>query len=424
MACLFVTGPRGSGKSLFAVIQAFKYFALNKPVATNLNLYPDERLTGDYRCTRLPDIPLASSFLDLGLGCDPIYLQRETYDKTKFGLIILDEISLFLNAKSDKHFKEIMAYLVQSRKYGWDLIMLAQNKEQVHDEIYKPLCDNLVLCQADDLVSIPYLGKIMRMFGLKGTLPENYTALKLSGKSEQHAVMETISYTRKGYSLCYDTSQEFIEDSEYIDNVLVDMRASYSLVPDYILSGQKLIDSHINQIERIKSKVNNSKKEEGNKMAINHHQGKANAIKIGLLCLGLVVFLVLNNPLDNKLLSDVTGSSEPISEVQTVNEPIPEPVIVNQTENKQAVIDLDPYSGVFETMINDAELSIPFHSENENGLKAIVQITTPIKKSFISLDDLRVLGWYAQKTENVMFLKKGKKTIQVPLSLTSYDIKN
>lgn len=422
MAGFFYTGPRGSGKSLGAVHQIYERLTNDRPVATNLDIFPDYLIKKQYKLTRLPDKPSVKHLEILGYAYTDGPISKDDYDENKNGLIVLDEISLYLSSKRDKEFAPLMDWLVQSRKYGWDLLLLAQSKEQVNETVYKSLCDNLVLCKADKLVPIPYIGGLLKKIGLSGRLPDNHTAVVLNGRSEQGSIIETINYSRKKLQNFYNTAQTFNDGQELVNNNLMDMRAVYSVVPDYILSGQKLIDSHNNEIERIKSKVNNSKKEEGNKMAINHHQGKANAIKIGLLCLGLVVFLVLNNPLDNKLLSDVTGSSEPLSQVQTVNEPIPEPVIVNQTENKQAVIDLDPYSGVFETMINDAELSIPFHSENENGLKAIVQITTPIKKSFISLDDLRVLGWYAQKTENVMFLKKGKKTIQVPLSLTSYDV--
>ncbi|PHS69862.1 MAG: hypothetical protein COB22_08635 [Cycloclasticus sp.] len=412
MACSFITGTRGSGKSLYSVIEAFSYLNANKSVATNLNIYPDCRIKVDYKLTRIPDIPSSSSFRQLGLGCDEKFLTKEHYDKTKFGLILLDEISLFLNSKSDKEFKAIVAWLVQSRKYGWDIFCLAQNKEQVHDEVYKALCDNLVICKSDDLVSIPYMGRIMRMFGFKGMLPENYTALKLNGRSEQSEVMETISYSRKGFSLAYDTSQTFVEDYEYLNNRTVDMRCNYSVVSEYLLSGKKLIDEYKIKIDDITNKVSSIK--EGDTMALNHHEGAKNKMKIGLLIVGLIVFFYFNNPLDNKLLANVTGQEVLDNSEVEFKQALTLP--------QQTILSVNTVD-IFQSMIVGSELSIPIYNDTQ-GLNATIQIKNETRVTFISLDDLRVLGWYAVKVGNVFYLKKGKTTIQIPLSQTGYTYKN
>jgi len=416
MPCHYVTGSRGSGKSLYAVTQAFEYFDRGGRVASNLDLYPDERLTDNYRLTRLPDIPSAEHFLSLGLGCDNKYLLKETYDKTKFGLIILDEISLFLTSKKDKEFQPLMDWLVQSRKYGWDLILLAQTKEQVHETVYKALCDNLVLCKSDQLVTIPYIGKLMRSVGLSGRLPDKHTALILNGRSEQNDILETVAYSRQGFSSCYNTSQTFFEDTEYINGVNVDMRSVYSVVPEYILSGQHLIDGLKKDIQHIKDKVKESVKKKDSAMANNHHQGAALKIKFGLIALGLVAFLYFNNPLDNPMLSGITG-------VEPVPDPVPVAVSspVSVAAPKAGLIDLfdDANTDYFKKLIRGAEVTMPVYSF-EPTLSGVVQVKTDTKLVFVSLADLRVLGWFAVRSDNVVFLRKGKTTIKLLLSQSSY----
>lgn len=423
MACYFYTGSRGSGKTLGSVHQIYEYLKSGRPVATNLDINPKKLIDKGFNLTRLPDKPSSIHMHELGHAYIDDTTKSFTYDESKNGLIVLDEISLFLSSKRDKEFQPLMEWLVQSRKWGWDLILIAQSKEQVNETVYKALCDNLVLCKADKLVPIPYIGGLMRKIGFSGKLPDNHTALVLNGRSEQNGVIETISYSRKKLQNMYNTAQTFTDGLEYVNGELRDMRSSYRVVPDYILTGQKLIDGFNEQINIVKNKVKlaGKQKEEGKKMAIDHHKSTGNYIKIGLLALGLVVFLVLNNPLDNPMLSGVTGtaddpSHENIAEVKNNIKPVPVVQDINDLP-----INTDIYNGVFENMIKGAELSIPVHSEN-NGLSAIVQITTETQKSFISLADLRVLGWYAMKTENVIFLKKGKTTIQVPLSLTNYAI--
>lgn len=412
MACQYVTGSRGSGKSLYGVHRIREYLERDRRVATNLDIYPDNIITGHYDLTRLPDIPTSLNFVQLGLGCEPEFLARETYDKSKFGLLVLDEISIFLNSKKDLDFKTLSAWLVQSRKYGWDLILLAQTKEQVHEEIYKALCDNLVLCYSDSLVPIPYLAGIFKLFGLKGRLPDNHTALVLGGRSEQNDVIEKVAYSYKELKNFYNTSQTFNEDIDFINGSSVDMRANIQIVPDYILSGQKLIDRFNKKIDDVKLKL--AKYNEVKPMK-NAHQSQGLYIKMGLLAIGVVIFMYFNNPLDNKLLSNVTGQKDTVLDTPAVS--IVSPVVAavpavavyqNQT--------IDIYDGVFERMIQGAEITIPMWRD-QNGLTAIIQITTETNKAFISLDDLRVLGWYAQKVDNVFFLKKGKTTIQVPLSI-------
>lgn len=420
MACHYVTGPRGSGKSLFAVKVAFDdYLSKYKRVATNLDLFPDSFLNRHYDIVRVPDIPSAEHFEQIGLGCDKKYLTSKGYDDKKFGLIILDEISIFLKSKKDSEFSALMAWLVQSRKYGWDLILLAQNKEQVHDEVYLALCDHLVSCKADALVPIPYLGSILKKFGIKGNLPENYTALIFNGKSELNDVIETVSYSKDKYKLLYNTTQRFFKDVLYHNDTIHDMRAVYSLVPDYILSGQKLIDKFKDNIETIKTKVKNIDQlliDEGEIMAVNHHQKQGLYIKFGLLALGLVAFLYFNNPLDNKLLNNVTGLDD--VEQQSINtvQSNPQPLTQKPIQNN---FNLSPENDFFQDLISGAEVSIPVYSENDT-LKAYIQVKTETQTTFITLDDLRVIGWYALKQGNVVFLKKNNITIQIPLSKQTF----
>jgi len=115
-----VFGALGSGKSLIAVSRIRDYLEEGRPVASNLDLYPDHLPPG--RIVRLPDLVTADALNALGEN-------DNGGDETRNGLIVLDECALWLNSRKwgEKTRQALIDWMVHARKLGWDLMFLVQH---------------------------------------------------------------------------------------------------------------------------------------------------------------------------------------------------------------------------------------------------------------------------------------------------------
>ncbi|NOT98683.1 MAG: hypothetical protein HOO97_06270, partial [Sideroxydans sp.] len=142
-----LTGKRGTGKSLNAVKTIQQYLQQGRVVATNLDLFVEHLLPSNSRtiCYRLPDVPVSEvlnhPFFPLG-NPNPI-------DESRNGLLVLDECAGFLNSRDwkDKDRTALIAFLAQSRKFGWDLILIAQGPSMIDKQIRTELCDMHGVCR-------------------------------------------------------------------------------------------------------------------------------------------------------------------------------------------------------------------------------------------------------------------------------------
>lgn len=141
---LLITGKRGSGKTLTTMFLIQEKLEAGYPIATNLDLFPDNFLPpwNKSLIIRLPDIP---SPADL----EALPVANASYDEDKNGLIVLDECVKFLGArewnKGDR--TGLMSYFVETRKMGWDLAFLCQSPKMIDNQIREGLTDLHVQCR-------------------------------------------------------------------------------------------------------------------------------------------------------------------------------------------------------------------------------------------------------------------------------------
>lgn len=209
MADYLVTGKKGNGKSLVAVGRIRDALLQGRPIATNLDLNLEHLLPRNMRnvrAFRLPDQPSRADLDALGEGNDT--LRTPNYDEGRNGVIVLDELATWLNARTfaDKSRQGVLDWLVHSRKLGWDTYLIAQNPNQIDKQVREALCEYHVICRRLDRLKIPFLG-------IK--LPRVHLAFVKFGM-DQHAITAE-RWTYRGVSLFkgYDTTQRFSSSYPY-----------------------------------------------------------------------------------------------------------------------------------------------------------------------------------------------------------------
>lgn len=286
-----IQGVRGEGKSLAAVGKIKEYMLKGRPVATNLNLFLEHLLPHDNNTIayRLPDHPRLVDFQILPPAYDPKYKGEDMN-----GLLVLDELGTWLNARNwnDKNRLEMLNWLFLSRKDHWDLILLAQDYEMIDSQVRTTLCDFIVQASRLDRQKIPYLAGALRFFGLSGMMPRVHRYHVYYGMSFQTNPVATWTYTGKDFYDGYDTNQKFMNGLEPLCGSLVDMRATYSYIPVNYLTGDVFVKRLEKQILQLKKhfqpKQNTT---ETDPMAKKGTAKEQNYLKIGLLAIGLVIFL-------------------------------------------------------------------------------------------------------------------------------------
>jgi len=164
MAVYVMTGRLGSGKTLISVKRIRDYLRNGAVVATNLDLNVEHLLpltNKTARLIRLPDKPAVHDFIQLGEGSDSV-------DESKHGLIVLDELGTWLNAREwgDKGRKDVIDWLVQCRKWRWDVIFICQSVNMIDKQIRDALVELHVHCKRLDRVKIPLFGAVGRLLTL------------------------------------------------------------------------------------------------------------------------------------------------------------------------------------------------------------------------------------------------------------------
>ncbi|TPQ24989.1 zonular occludens toxin domain-containing protein [Methylomonas koyamae] len=284
-----IQGVRGEGKSLCAVHKARDYLLRGRPVATNLDIFPDGMLPDDNGAIvyRLPDCPRYVDFAMLPNAFDPKYRGED-----KNGLIILDELALWMNCRqwNEKGREKIIQWLLLSRKRHWDLILLCQDHEMIDSQLKTTCCDYLVQASRSDRKKIPYLGKFLEFFFISGYFPKWHQYDVYYGLTGTDTVNDTWRFAGTDVYDGYDTNQIFTDGLELVGDRVLDMRATYCYLPANYLSKQVYVDRLQATIDDIidakpltsngepMAKAKTSKKD--------HSQAKA-----WLLLVALVVFL-------------------------------------------------------------------------------------------------------------------------------------
>jgi hypothetical protein len=168
-----LTGKRGTGKSLNAVKTIQRYMQEGRVVATNLDLYIDKLLPPASRAIsyRIPDVPLAE------LLNHPEFPQGNPnpIEEDRNGLLVLDECAGYINAREwkDSGRTDLILWLAQSRKNGWDLLFLAQGASMIDKQVRTELCDMHGICRETSKIGIPFVTAFFRStFGIKVMMPK------------------------------------------------------------------------------------------------------------------------------------------------------------------------------------------------------------------------------------------------------------
>ncbi len=204
---ILLTGKRGSGKTLAAMRLAGSYISEGRPVATNLNMFLENLVHPSNKviCYRLPDFPSSADLLALPPG-NPNPIEEE-----KNGLLILDEVSKFLNARDwqNKDRLDVMSWLVESRKYGWDLLFLGQHQKQLDSSVRDALVDFHGQLRRLDKVRVPFIGAIYKHFFGKGLyFPKIHVATLFYGFDRNAPIFDKWWFRGKRYYTAYDTTQK------------------------------------------------------------------------------------------------------------------------------------------------------------------------------------------------------------------------
>lgn len=258
MADYAVVGFKGAGKGLHAVSKIQDAVNSGRRVATNLDIYIEHLVSDPDNRTpivRLPDYPRFEDLENLGFG----YEQDDSgkIDETKFGIIVLDEISIWMNARkwNDKDRLKLISWLRQARKFRWNVYYLAQAEDSVDNQT-RELFEHVVQCKRTDRGFIPLVGRFLNVFNDKwGRFPKMHRAL-VTYKGVKTVVDTWVlqGILLKSIYKSYDTEQVFLPD-ELINSSgqVIDMRCSYSILPAFYINQWYMTKKSISEVTKIES---------------------------------------------------------------------------------------------------------------------------------------------------------------------------
>lgn len=208
MSVHLVTGRLGAGKSLISVGRIWDYLAAGRPVATNLDLYPQHApypWLRDCVYYRLPDYPSVSDLNFLGAV-------DTGSDESKNGLIVLDECSHHMNSRDWQHKErgEVLRWLTHARKLGWDVILIVQHQSMMDKQIREALSELVVTCKRLDRFTVPFFGPIAQfVLGIRLSLPRVHLGIVKYGLSPTAQTVERWVYRGTHLFKSFDTRQIF-----------------------------------------------------------------------------------------------------------------------------------------------------------------------------------------------------------------------
>lgn len=210
MAIYLITGKLGAGKTLAAVGRIRDALREGRIVATNLDLNLDKFLKPDARAVqvyRVPDKPSVADFVSLGLG-------NASMDESKNGLIVLDELGSWLNARAwaDKTRQSVIDWLIHSRKHGWDVMFICQDITQVDRQVRDSLVEYLVRVKRLDRLKVPLFGALVSFLTagiIKGRMPQVHVGRVTYGTEHSAPVAERWWYLGRDLYAGYNTRQVF-----------------------------------------------------------------------------------------------------------------------------------------------------------------------------------------------------------------------
>lgn len=206
-----VEGKLGTGKTKFAVWQAKRALLQGRRVASNVDLFLDKLVPHKaVHYVRIPDKPTASDLEAVGHG------NPDSYDEDRNGVMILDELGTWLNARSfqDKGRAALLDWLIHARKFGWDVYLIVQDSGMIDKQVREALIEYRVKLFRGDKIKIPVIGGILHdlLGGRAGYLPRFHMAVARVGDGQNAVVAERWMFRGDDLHAAYDTRQVFRPD--------------------------------------------------------------------------------------------------------------------------------------------------------------------------------------------------------------------
>jgi hypothetical protein len=213
-----VTGKLGSGKSLYSIAEAWKYYKDGRRIVTNFPIdfstraHTKKSLKNSIQV--LPDLPTPQDLHGLGVGGS---------DEHNSGLLIIDEAARWLNSRDwgDKNRKEVIDWLLHSRKLGWDVMLIVQTHEMLDKQVRSGLMEYHTVCRRLDRVRVmgirlPHIHLATTYYGLK------------TESSNSPPKADKLWYRPKEWGIYYDTRSLF-----KTSNVTYSMLSRWHLIERY-----------------------------------------------------------------------------------------------------------------------------------------------------------------------------------------------
>lgn len=157
-----VTGKTGQGKGLISMALIADYLKKGRVVATNMDISPEhfkDCYNDKIRIIRLPDYPTAQDLIALGKGAPD-----GVVDEDDFGLLMLDEGATWLNSRdwNSPGRREFNDWLVQRRKYLWNVAIQIQSLESMDAQARRSVISHEMRAVKINTVHVPILSSIIK----------------------------------------------------------------------------------------------------------------------------------------------------------------------------------------------------------------------------------------------------------------------
>jgi len=193
---------------------------------------------------RLPDFPRSSDLLILDNAYPELdHDDPKTYDDSKFGCVVLDELLTSFNSRTwnDPDRVEVVNWIVQSRKYGWDLCLIGQSIDGVDKQIKETVIDELYSFRSSQNMFGGVIWNIFFKPWWTKLVPKFHICTRYDGrKKDKNQKIGGDHFRRNDLHDCYKTGQQFKKDVRLVapragsKMVEIDDRASYSVLhPHY-----------------------------------------------------------------------------------------------------------------------------------------------------------------------------------------------
>lgn len=237
MSNYLVQGKLGTGKGKFTVGKMQSALRSGLQVATNTDLYLEHLLKPGSKATaiRLPDKPTAADLLDIGPGCS----EADKYDEDKYGIMVLDELGSWLNARShaSPDRAAFIDFIIHARKHRWHVYFIAQDIGMVDRQLREGLVEYLVKVVRGDKIKIPVVGALLGKLGkLKGLHIANTSMVDMPGfvldrdwfrGTDLHKGYDTLQIFR---NCCRDPKEDAFKEERFA--------GAYSMLSAWHLKGR------------------------------------------------------------------------------------------------------------------------------------------------------------------------------------------